>query len=244
MKNKTWLSTFLLATSLLGTAQAALVSSINWSGSLTISGFGAQGVNNADGNPTTMTLHFDIADGSSHTIGSGSTGSEVTGNFTITNLLAGNDLVLSPDLVLDIPGLFTTVGGTATSLLPAGTTNFPTGFTSPINLSNNPIFSTTVSNTTSPNISSNLDITRLLFDGNIFEQDITESSALGSNSLSQSFNAFDQIFGDGNGTITRDFTFQVDVSSAPVSQVPVPAAVWLFLSGFMGMLTMRKKVAS
>lgn len=227
---KTLLNSLLLVSAFaMGIAQAAPISELNWTGRLTITGFGATGPNNLDGNPTTMTLRYDIADGSSHTIGA-TTGNEiVTGSIIIKDLLGpGNDFSLNP-------GLVSHIAEHATLILPLGTTTFPTGVSPAINLTGTPVFSTNVQNL-GTGINSNLDITRDFFDGNVFEEDIIETASLGPNSLWASFNGFDTLLGNSDGLISRDFELNIQISP-----IPVPAAVWLFMSGMLGLFSMSKR---
>ncbi len=222
-------------------ASAAIVSTINWTGQLTIDGFSSLPGLDADGNPTTMTLRYDIADGSSHNIGATDGTETVSGSIVIKDLLGpGNDFSLNPSLVSHI-------AEHATVLLPVGDVTFPPGVSPEINQTGNPIVTANVQNA-GTGINSDLDITRDFFSGNIFEEDITEVAALGPNSLSRAFNAFDIQFGNSDGIISRSFDLSIELSNdqatggdSGAAVVPIPGAVWLFMSGLAGVMVSRKK---
>ncbi|MCB1759862.1 MAG: hypothetical protein KDI68_08815 [Gammaproteobacteria bacterium] len=221
---ETTIKGILCATALLsGSATAAVQHVFDWTGILTITGFSPSGLNNPDGITSTMRFEWVIDDDSSFTIGPAVTGPvTVEGNFTILNFLG-------PGTTRELP---VEVISVIADELPPGSATFPPGVTPKYEAHGNPVVAVPFVDPGSL-IDSTMNITDMVFDGNVLTYDLTEVvNPGGFGSLAFVFASMDgAISGIPDGSISRPFDLNVTVSA-----VPIPAAVWLMGSAVLGLI--------
>lgn len=209
----------------LTTANASVLHSVKWTGILTITGFSSlpSAPLNPDGDIYSMSFNWNIDSGvgNTHTIGI-PTGLPLitTGTATIKNLFGATDFALDPNII-----------ASTLSVLPVGTVTFGAGVI-PQQSQSGALGTIQVMD---GNFNSTLDILGVDFNGRTLKEDVLEN-ANGASSLAGTFDNFDILFGNQDGSISR--RFEVDIE---VSQVPVPAAMWLFLSGIIGIFASNRK---
>jgi hypothetical protein len=220
------LSLFAMAT------QAAPLHTFNWTGQLSIIGFGPPPLfqQNGDSDVFTTIMTWEIDNGSTMTIGTPSGAStQTSGSFQLEGVPA-NLQVLPVTIITEIADFLISAGITGTVNIGPG---LPGSDTSGPSLVTLPIVDATA------NLNTQLDFTRIITGPNSLIYEVTETPNSALESLAGKFFLLD---GSSctpacpDGRISTRFTLD-----ATVAEVPTPPIFWLMTLGLLGIYHQRRK---